>query len=211
MKRFNSRIVWGGLLILVGLLLLLENLNVIAIGSLWALLFAVPGALFVITFFTQREHWWAIIPGLSLLGLAALIFIESAFPEANDPWGAGIFLGSIGLSFVGVYLRTGQWWAIIPAGALLSLGVNLFLEPFLPEDVFAGFFMLGLAATFGMVYLLTQGSEDTQWALYPAGILALISMLILVAMTSVIRYIWPIALILGGGYLILRTLRRGEE
>jgi hypothetical protein len=49
------------------------------------------------------------------------------------------------------------------------------------------------------------------WAWYPAGILAVIGLIVAAASESLISYLWPLVLILGGLALIYRTLiiRRG--
>jgi len=122
MSRFDLRIVWGMLLIVAGLLFLAQSLGLIpsAWGALWAVVFGVAGLAFVAWLFVDRRQWWAIIPGLTLLGLAGVIVLSMLTPEENGGWAGAVFLGAIGLSFVIVYImRRDFWWALIPAGALL--------------------------------------------------------------------------------------------
>lgn len=212
MKTLKSRLMWGVLLIVAGTLFLLENLGLLVLGSAWGLLFAAAGAVFLVEFFVYREHWWAAIPGFTLAGLAALIGLSAIFPRAHGGLGAGLFMGSIGLGFLAVYLRSRmrEWWAIIPGGITFSLGVLLALEPLLPGEAFAGLFMLGIGGTFALVYLLPTGGERMRWALIPAGILGVIGVLIFSASFELINLVWALAFIALGGWLIFRGMRQRQ-
>jgi hypothetical protein len=46
-----------------------------------------------------------------------------------------------------------------------------------------------------------------QWALYPAGALLAMALLVLAAMGEAVNLIWPAALILAGFYLMYRRVR----
>lgn len=206
MKHLESRTFWGILLIAGGVLFLLQSLGLLLLDNLWPIVFGVPGIVFLYTFLTDRDNWWAAIPGLTLLGLGALIAFEQLFPEANDVWGATIFLGSLALSFLAVYVRSAarQWWAIIPAGVLGTIALLVGFEPYLADGVFTALFMLGLAATFALVYFLPTPSERMRWAIYPAAILGGIGALTLISATWLSRVLVPAAIIALGVYLILR-------
>ena len=109
MKRENLGIMWGMLLIVVGLLALSQTFNFISTGTVWAVLwgivFAIAGAGFIWWFLSDPEHvWWAAIPGMTLLAIAALIgFDQAGFADEQGAWLGGLFLGSIGLSFLPAY------------------------------------------------------------------------------------------------------------
>ena len=63
-KWLESRILWGSLLILGGILFLLQNLNIIQVGGLfWAILAVLGAVFFFYIFFSNRLNWWALIPG----------------------------------------------------------------------------------------------------------------------------------------------------
>ena len=206
MKRFESRTFWGLLLIVGGALFLMESLGLLTLDNIWPIIFAIPGVAFLYAFFTDRKNWWPVIPGLTLLGLGALIAFEQLFPEANDVWGAAIFLGSLGLSFLAVYIRSAarQWWAIIPAGVLGTIAILTGFEPYLADGIFAGLFMLGLGATFGLVYFFPTPAGRMKWAVYPASILGGIGVLTLISATWLSRILGPAAIIALGIYLILK-------
>src|SRR6478672_10536422 len=100
MKRENLGILWGVLLIVAGLLALSQTFNLISTGTVWAVLwgvvFAIAGAGFIWWFLSDPEHvWWAAIPGLTLLALAALIgFDRLGLTEELSAWLGAFFLGA---------------------------------------------------------------------------------------------------------------------
>jgi hypothetical protein len=212
MKRSEFRILWGLLLILAGVIFLLESLAIIDLEKVWPIIFAIPGAIFLYVFLRNPDDWWAVIPGFTLLGLTALIGMEELLPRAGGDLGAGIFLGSIGLSFLVIFFttRAKQWWAIIPAGTLITLGLVVGFETILGGEAVGGLFMLGLGLTFGLLYFLPTPEGRMKWALIPAGVLALIGVLLLTAAVDLFKYVWPAALVVAGAYLIYRALRVSE-
>jgi hypothetical protein len=211
MKHLESKTFWGIMLIAGGVLFLLQSLGLLLLDNLWPIIFFVPGVVFLYTFLIERNNWWAVIPGMTLIGLGVLIAFEQIFPGANDAWGATIFLGSLALSFLAVYLRTAsrEWWAIIPAGVLGTIALLVGFEPYMTGGVFAALFMFGLAGTFALVYFLPTREERMRWAAYPAVILGGIGALTLISATWLSRILVPAAIIAFGIYLILR--RRDTE
>ena len=210
MKRFDSRLIWGLLLVVAGALLLLQNLNVLSFvwESVWAVLFAVSGVVFLAVFLAPGDRWWAVIPGFTLLGLAALMLMNSWFPRLGDAWGGTLFLGTMGLSFWIVYLRNREhWWAVIPGGVLWTAAVVAGTSGFLPE-LSGGLFFFGLAATFLLLYLVPTPEGRMKWAIIPAAVLSVIGLVVMIASSALIQYAWGSALVLLGGYLLYRTLRR---
>ena len=73
MKNFGLRAIGGGLLIIAGIFLLLDRFGVIPdiLPYVWIALFAASGVVFLLVYATDRRHWWALIPGFTLLGLSA--------------------------------------------------------------------------------------------------------------------------------------------
>jgi hypothetical protein len=210
-STLQSRALWGLLLIAAGVFFLLESLDILQLGSAWSLVFAAGGVIFLVTFIGRREDWWAAIPGFALLGIGLLIGVDALFPELGETIGGGLFLGSLSLAFIAIALRTGgdQWWAVIPGGILLILSLLLAIEPYIGEDAFAGTFLLGIAATFALVYVLPLPKGDTSWALIPAGILAVIGAIVLASATAWANLIWPIVLIAAGIFILVRNVRKG--
>ena len=209
MKILESRILWGGLLILAGILFLAQNLGIFQIGDLfWMVLLALAGGFFLTLFLQNRANWWPLIPALTLFSLAAIVLLNKISPDHGERWSGSIILGGIGLSFALVYLVARQnWWAIIPAGVLVTLAVIAGLEEFLPDLGTAGLFFLGLGLTFALVALLPNPQGDMRWAWIPGGILLVIGSIFLVAGENLLVYVWPVILILAGGWFIIRALR----
>jgi hypothetical protein len=206
MKKDQSRLLWGGLLILAGVLLMLQEFGFLGSTGelLWMVLFAAGAAVFLWIYFSRKDQWWAVIPGLSLLGLALIFLEEQLNLLPGMEWSGAVFLGCIGLAFCLVYLRKrDHWWPIIPGGVLITLALIAGLETYLKgTDVI---FFLGLAATFCLVALLPGPGQDTRWAFIPAGILAVIGIALLAPFVKVAGMLWPLLLVAGGIIILIRS------
>ncbi len=214
MKKLPSNILLGVLLIIGGILLLLSNMNVSISAIIWPFLFGAAAIPFLLIFLTDRNRWWAGIPGFALLGLAGVMFCDLFPYRIFDAIQGAIFLGGLGIGFWAVYIRTGlrEWWAIIPGGVLLTLAAVAGLETFLSDSITGGVFMLGLGLTFAAVYLAPAAGGRNRWAAIPACILAFIGIAGILSSTHLLGVLGAIALIGLGGYLLLRnTSGRREE
>jgi len=209
-KWLESRILWGALLIVAGVIFLLQNLFNFQLGGfLWGLVLGAAGVVFLAVFFGNRAHWWSLIPGFSLLGIAATILIDVFFPRLGNIFGGTLVLGGIALAFLTIYLFDhNHWWAIIPGGVMLTLSVFVLLEEVFRGFGGAGVFFLGLGFTFVAVALLPTPQGRMTWAWIPAGILLAIGVIVAAASEALLGYVGPIALILAGVYFILRGLIR---
>ncbi len=208
-SRLLFSIIGGIILIAAGVIFLLDNIGLISLD--WEMLigpmFGLGGLIFLLVFILNTDDWWALIPGFVLIGIGIIIFMGQNMESMAELWSGAVFLGLLGLAFLLIYIthRT-NWWAIIPGGVLLTLaGVTL-----IPDGgvLSGGVFFLGMAATFGLVWLLPKPAGRLNWALYPAGILALIGLLVVLGATNLINYVWPLALLIGGGYILYRALRK---
>jgi hypothetical protein len=133
----------------------------------------------------------------------------------NDQWGGALFLGGVGVGFAAVYLRDQhRWWALIPAGVLMTLSVQAGLtEGGRAEPLQGALFFAGLALTFALVAVLPGGPGHRGWAWIPAAVLAglaVLSALEATALLGVSNYAWPLTLIVAGGVLLWRTIGRGR-
>ena len=220
-----TKFFWGGVFFLGGL----AFLSLLIGGNWWAsfpgftlaalgILILLPesleelgGAVFLggialsfwYVYLTDRSgRWWAIIPGGVLTALTLLIVASSYF----DEYSGAIVLGGIGLTFFIVYLTNmaERWWALIPGGVLVTLaGMTIAAERF-GEFQTVGFFFLGLALTFLLVALLAR----MKWAYWPALVLGIMGLLGLGSLLNFANYIWAVALIAFGGFLIVRYFTR---
>ncbi len=211
MRRFEVHVVGGILLIAAGALFLLQNFGILAVGAyFWPLLFGAGGAVFLYVFLTNRANWWAVIPGFVLLSLAALIALDQFAPQVGETWGGALFLCGIGAAFWVVYFtKREQWWAVIPGGVLLTIGLVTGLSSVLEGVEMGGVFFLGLGLTFGLLSLLPTPEGRMKWALIPAGVLLAMGLIITAAATAVFNYLWPVALILAGLAMLLRRAKGG--
>lgn len=212
---------WGGMFLAAGLIFLtllmgghwwgaFPGFTLAALGVLILLpesLDEYGGAIFLggiglsfwyVYFDSRVERWWAMIPAGVLTALAVMIVVAARFEDL----GGAIVLGGIGLSFFGVYFtdRLERWWALIPAGVLSTLaGVTIAAEEF-GEFQTAGFFFFGLAFTFLLVALLANMS----WAYWPAMVLGVMGFLGIASLLDIANYLWAVALIAVGGFLLFR-------
>ncbi len=211
LKIISSRVVWGLVLVIGGALLLLDTFGIFKGGALfWTIILAIAGVVFLSVYISNHAHWWALIPGVIFLALAALLGLNSFVPNFSDTRLSGaIILGGIGLSFLLVYLvERRNWWAIIPAGVMATLAVVSTLDPALSGNASGGIFFLGLGLTFGLVAVLPTSSGQMRWAWIPAGILGIFGLLLLLAAGQLFNYVWPAALVVVGVLLIVRAVVR---
>lgn len=170
--RSISRTVLGAILLIIGVILLLQSLDIISaqIGSaIWGVLLAVAAFAFLAQYQYYRSQWWWLIPGITLAFIAIDNLGEAFAPQLFAPWEDLLVLGGIGISFLIVYLMNrGQWWALIPAGVMLTLGVSSVLEntvsPGIDSDAIL---FLGLGLTFFLLYFVPREAGRMRWAIYP--------------------------------------------
>lgn len=209
MKKLESGVLWGLLLIAAGALFLLDSLGVIAVGAVvWPVVIGAASVVFLFVFLSAPQaNWWAAIPGCVLLGIMGTVLLDQLAPETGDAWGGALFLGGISLAFWLVYLvNTEHWWAVIPGGVLLTLAVVAGLSEILEGAEMGGVFFFGLGLTFALLALLPTPEGQLTWSIIPAVVLLLMGALITAAATELLNYVWPVALIVGGLYLLYRAL-----
>jgi hypothetical protein len=192
----------GVALVALGLLALFGNLGIFAgLGRLIGLLlFGAAGVIVLRMYRDEPSRIWTLPAGFALLGLGVA--------SLDLPWSGGAFLGSIGLGFLAIWLTDDErWWALIPAGVLMTLGVVATYDEWLGRggDFGGTLFFLGLAATFAALYLLPRVNQS--WAIWPALGLGVIALL-----TMSFRGGWvvPILLIGVGAWLLTRQSRPAD-
>lgn len=204
MRKYNLRLIFGGLLMFGGLLGLLDALGIIDDSGniFWGVIWGAAAAIFLALLLNGKRNWWAAFPGFTFLGMAIASFLPGSMYELDGLF----FFAGISLAFWWVYFtNTNYWWAIIPGGTLLTLGMVSVLDETIRYDNGAAFF-LGLGVTFLLVALLPGGSTR-RWAFIPAVILLLFG----ATLTQSIKfsgYVGPALLIIFGGYLVLGFFRK---
>ncbi len=216
MKRLDFRLAIGGMLILMGALMLLQQFGIIsgALSIFWAVLLIATGVVFLSVFAFNRQHWWALIPGLTLVGIGVIPLLPGEYTYL----GGSIVLGAVGLSFFGIYLSNREhWWAIIPGGVLATLAFCAYLAFHVGEKisgvkidevVLGSAFFLGLALTFFLVAVLPNPHGRMKWAFIPSVALFLTALTAAsFRLQQVMIYVWPFVLVFGGIYLIYLYFR----
>jgi len=209
-KLLSSRLLWGLVLIVGGILLLLDTFNIFEGNALfWTIVLAAAGVLFISVYISTRDNWWALIPGIIFLAISAAIGLDAFLPGFHEADLSGpIILAGIALSFLFVYLvERSNWWAIIPAGVMGTIAIVAVLDSVTSGLASGGIFFLGLGITFALVAVLPAQHGQMRWAWIPAIILGIMGFLILIAAENLINYIWPFAIILVGLWLVWRALR----
>jgi len=186
----NTTILAGIVLIALGVLLLLDRLDVLESAAyVPMLIFASIGAVFLSLFVHSRDNWWAAIPGSVFLGMAAV----AAATRLTDSRAVGALLFLfMAAGFGAVYVRErANWWAFIPCGVMLTLAVIVTLPEELQGTPVAAVLFLGLAATFGLLSLVpvqaAEGTGGMKWPLVPAAVLGMVSAIL--ALQSVALFI----------------------
>jgi hypothetical protein len=198
------RVIAGLLIIVAGVLLLLVQFEWITLeGPFWGTLFLLGGAAFFLSLWLgDRAEWWPLIPGGVMLA-----------------WGLSTVLGNLGLAewlvtligmvgsslpFLYIFTRNRKtnWWALIPGGVLLLVGVATVLGELIGGDWVSTLVLLGIALAFALVFLMDRRNW---WALIPAGVLAMVAIGV---SPLAVEFLFAVALILFGAYLILRMVLR---
>ena len=213
MKRLNEAVSWGIFLLLAGVFLLLNNLNVLGSwGALaWAALYALAGLGFLIWFFMDTKHWWRAIPAFTLLGIGAELLLGWRHVELGG-WGPSLVLFGMALGFWAILiLRREHWWAVMPAGVLTTVAVLFGLWNQLDGAGRLAVLLIGTGLMFMLLYVIRYEEHDARWAAIPAGALLLLAVVTLVAalpMPAVVREWWPILLVIVGLLMIILGLTR---
>jgi hypothetical protein len=126
----NKKNWWSAIpgMTLLGLALLIGSTTLfpkLAADIAPAIFMAFIGAGFWIVYLLDRQNWWAVIPGGTLLSIAALIAVGSS---GNGSLGVGLMFTGMALTFglVALLPNGGKSlnWAFIPAGVLLVMGLS---------------------------------------------------------------------------------------
>ena len=204
MNRSRSALVWGSLLILLGIGFLLETLGILHFMGrfIWMLVLVGIGLPFWFVYLSDRSQWWALFPSCVLTGIGVGVLVGGEL--------AGIVItASISLPFWLIYLTDRRhWWALIPGWTMVSVSAIVFLGWVGLEWLIGPFVMFAIAAPFLVVYVLDR---DQWWALIPGGIMAAIGFVWLVGALMKGFTFWPVILIGFGIWLIYRAFRPQES
>jgi hypothetical protein len=177
----NRSWLWGGLLIVLGAVFLLDRVFPWISAFIWATVFAGAGLVFFAVYQRERGNWWVLIPGYVLLVVAALI-VMGTLHIFGELIGAFVMF-AIAAPFLYVYLQDNQqWWALIPTYIMSAIGVLIMLTTVLRGEIIGMYIMFAIAAPFIHIYLRNR---EQWWALIPAYVMSAIGVLIM--LTTVLR------------------------
>ncbi len=150
--------------------------------------------------------------GVMLVAIGLLALALQFIDLGNLVW---LMFGGLALIFIVTGIVTRTFGLVIPGGILAGLGLGMFLMlqpiPFLDGINEGGVFMLGFAAGWLLITLLSPltGEGFQWWPLIPGGIIGAVGLALLsgdfgITILQFFSYAWPVALIVGGIYLLLR-------
>jgi len=185
--------------------LLVDNTSGEWVGSLF--LFMI-GLSFLVVYLNNRTRTWALLVAY-IMGVLSLAPAMASGGGDTAAYFGSVFLFAVALPFFIIYFRSEKnWWAIIPAGVMTTLAViaGAAIAGWIQDGNDGGFanafLMGGLAATFAVVWL--RHAKD--WAKVVTFVLAALAVAS-VFFASFTEIFWPVALILGGAYLLYNAMR----
>lgn len=195
----------GGVMLFLALTtLLIDSAGGEWVGSMFLFLI---GLSFLIVYLNNRTRTWALLVAY-ILGVLSIAPAMASGGETAAYYGS-VFLFAVALPFFILYFRSEKnWWAIIPAGALTVVAIiaALAIAGYIRNQTQGGyvnaFMMGGLAATFAVVWL----RHSKSWAKIVTIVLATLAVAS-VFFVSYYQVFWPMAIILGGIYLLFTALR----
>ena len=212
MEKGKSNLLLGGMLVLVGLAYLLNNLDIIFIENevTVSMTFLAIGA-YLFFRFVKTKAMGFLITGAIFTFIGLVIWLES-IPGFDDQYIGVIVLWTAAALFGYGFLRNSENWGfLIPAGILFTIGSMVWLDMILyNDDVLGSIFFLGLGSTFGFLYLIRNERNKLDWTKVPALCLIVFSgFLFLVTSDSLITdMFFPVVLILLGGYLVYNATKQ---
>jgi hypothetical protein len=206
-RSARQAIVWGGLLIVVGALLLVETVVDLS-PWIWIVLLVAAAVVATALYSTDRSDLWMLITVYALWALAVLVILVT-LNILRDEAVAFYVLLAIAVPFLAVYYRNRtQWWALIPAYVLIVIALMILLIGLglLSDLLVPAYVLIAISVPFFVVYIRDR---KLWWSLIPGGILAVIGLSFLVAEAAV-EFLGALALVLIGVGVLARAFTRKE-
>jgi hypothetical protein len=213
-RAVKQALIWGGVLILLGVLLLV-NRSVALSPWVWASFLMGAGLGAFGLYLTDRSDGLVLLASYLLWAVAGLIaLVPPGF--LRDEAIACYVLLAIALPFLAIYSRDrARWWALIPAYPLLvvSGAIGLAKAGLFGDDLVSAFVVLAIAIPFFVIY---ARDRKRWWALIPGVVLAAVGLSIgswlpwhavrasLIA-GDVVEYGAALVLLVAGAWILVRA------
>lgn len=151
----KARVIWGTLLIALGLVFLLDTFGIIQAGweFMWPAFLLVPGILFHIGYIMGgKKSAGLLVPGGIFLVLSLIFFYHNltGWETADNTWPFYLFAVAFGL--FELFLFGGrEWGLLIPITILTGIGLMFYLEQVISWDIVLPLILIviGLSVLFG--------------------------------------------------------------
>ena len=203
-KQRKQGLVWGGLLILLGMMSLGETFFDLSAWA-WVAMLIVGGlGVYGLYSFDQTEKWmlvisYALLAVASLVSLLTLNILQGTFIPT-------FVLLAIALPFLMVFLQIERtkWGLLIPFYIMLAIGVMVPLIGIgvLDGVLVAAYVLFAIAIPFFVIY---ARNSRKWWALIPGGITSMVGLSFLIA-ENAIQFVAPIAMIIAGIWVAFRAI-----
>ncbi len=184
MKKRIMNLFWGIVLIALGVVFLLREMNIIYFqdisNTLWALIFATLSAFFLITYFlSDKKTWGLLFPVTVLAGIALTIGLDDT--RMGRILGGAPILLAVAVPFLVAFFedRETRRWALIPAWAMTVLTMVVLFERFLNGNLIGALVLYSIALPFLLVYIM---DHKRNWALIPCLALMVVGTIPLLGM-----------------------------
>lgn len=192
----------GVTLLALGVLALLSNSGFFGVF---------PAFVWVVALFGAGAAVWILGPNYFNFPQRLVIFagIGILATVTSGSFSGTAATGFIAMGFALVYLNGPRhWWALIPAGVMSGACLVTTLEILFPRWDTGPLFLLVLAGTFSLLYLLPRERGGQRWALIPAVVLILVTVVANDPTGDTPGWLVPLVLI-GTGGAMLWMWRRG--
>ena len=212
MKAINQKLIFGLLIVFLGLIILLNNFHLFDIDDQlwWGIAFAVLGFVFINVYRRSPQKKGPLVVGIILLVIGHFSMFDALGIISDNFFGVFVLWGLAAI-FIVIFIRNNErWWAVIPGGALLILGFLKLIEEFrILDNDFSGFiFLFGMSLIFWFLYMTRDDKKKFGWSQIVAIILLIVSLFVLAKEfnSQAAEILFPVSIIVCGCYLIIKGM-----
>ena len=208
MQKFPTKFYIGIAIIFIGIVILLNNLDLIHFDEnfWWGLAFIVLGALLLRVYRMDQSRKGPLWVGLGFLLGGALFWIDAVAGLPGD-WIGIIIMWFLAAAFAYIFIqKNSRWWAALIAGILFTSGAVNFISNYhlVPSHFESFIFFMGVSLSFWFLYLIRNDENPMPWTGYTAMALTIFAFFVLSQEwhSKVADILLPLSVILGGVFLI---------